>query len=249
MAVSSSSTDEVLKSLFYFIKDTVFPSYGFVQAVLNEPLSSEPGAPKIYFAENPRWTYVDETSYPITIKDNGSTVSSSNYTILYLQGQVQFADSYTIQGEIRADYYYDIVDIIEGFPESLEADQTDLPVVAIDVSGRTLGPLSLGQGKFINDMFDIDIFARNNKERDKIADAIEESFDIPLPIIDFSTALPLNDDGSKNTSYDADTQLKSRYPFANTGVIPIHMPEEPSRRRYRKRVSTTINHNRKLVGS
>lgn len=208
-------------SLQHWIKDVVIPMK-WVEKVVNASLtfSAEKGKYEAeiqwlpsFLDEGRGWVFfepagsgtcvvsdipVTEQSTRVTVKNEvGATISSSLYTINYLDGTIALPGgaTTTIQGTpTTVDFVQYYVSIIDGWPGT---EPPSPPIVAIEIKGYDKRPFQLGGGRKSVRNVAIDIFATSSAERDDLTEFLHDAiYNRHIPVFDFRDGEPLAYDGT-----------------------------------------------------
>jgi len=217
-----SESREIDLSMLYYVKDVVLPFGGWVSEKNRAPLSRI-GTSRIYSSGIKWWTYSSQATYPVHVYDGVSEIPDNKYVIDYLNGRVTIDVTYSISSQISATFSYDTAHVHDSWDSAV--DDSASPVVFIDFMTSRVTPLCLGKSKMVKRDYRIDIRSTDEEICQSIADSVEQGFDFVLPIIDFSSAMPLKSDGTKNPSFDLSSQLISNYSFANVSNSKVRVPE------------------------
>ncbi len=203
------------------------------------------------------WVYyvptgVTGVNYPVVIADDGGTISSANYSINYLKGEVTFS-SYTPTGTVTATFA-NLHHTIRLSGESLyDLERLALPKIVIDEVSSDPEPLQLGGGSYVMLDFTIQIYQYHRQAYlaepfcSEVADTIVRGItDEPIPIIDYSTYFPLTHSGNRVSSYDRVTQRDGYYAvdfgrgrITNRKIVVPNDPKGLARRQINFRLMVT----------
>jgi hypothetical protein len=213
-------------SLQHWIKDVVIPMK-WVEKVVNASLTFNPEK-AVYEAEvqwlpsfldeGRGWVFFDpagsgtcvvsdipaaEQSTRVTVKNEvGATISSSLYTINYLDGTIALPGgaTTTIQGTpTTVDFYQYYVSVVDGWPGT---EPPEPPIVAVEMKGYDKRPFQLGGGRKSVRMCTIDVFATSSAERDDLTEFLHDAiYNRHIPVFDFRDGEPLAYDGTYNPTW------------------------------------------------
>ncbi len=143
----------------------------------------------------------EQTTRLTVFNESGGTISSSNYTVNYLDGALTTPGVTTtpegVPTTINFTQYY--VSVIDGWPGT---NPPELPVVAVEMIGYDKQPFQLGGGRKAVRKGAIHIFATSSAERDDLTEFLFDAiFNRHIPVIDFRDGEPLNYDGTFNTTF------------------------------------------------
>ena len=163
---------------------------------------------RAFKATNANWVYFVD-AYTVTIKKNGFDIDPNDYSINYRLGMIIFTKAYAgtldTTDLITADYYYLTVGVIDGYPYDLlnnsNAEDEQLPVVAVEYLDGVPVPYELGGTRQKVRSFSIHILGASDSERDDLAGLIANSLEYSVPVTDYRGGMPLNFDGTKNSSF------------------------------------------------
>ena len=185
-------------------------------------------------------------TYPPVIYDGGVSVNPANYTIHYQYGEVTFSTPPT--GAVTADFamlYYSVLD-----QDDLLFDRKDAPfsyIVIRNLTCREEG-LQLAGGVYQNFDFILEIASYYRKSptvararTDDLVEMLKRGLKY-IPIIDYTTNLPLDADGDRVTAYNRVTQDDNkRYSLIEQSVVDMEIPSyEDTREIAQHSVSFTL---------
>lgn len=212
-------------SLQHWIKGALIP-LKWVETVTNVPLTFNSDKQRFeaeivwlpnFLDEGRGWVYFDAVgtnscvlnSIPKTeqttrievFNESGSTISSSNYTVNYIEGAIVASGGTTtpqgVPTTINFAQYY--VSTIDGWPGT---SPPELPVVAVEMTDYDKRPFQLGGGRKAVRNAAIHVFATSSSERDDLTEFLFDAlYNRHIPVIDFRDGEPLNYDGTYNTTF------------------------------------------------
>jgi len=225
-------------SLYYHLKN-LFVDQGYIAQSKNEELTLLDG--KTYQASNDDWVYQNASKYPVTVYDNNIEVDPINYTRNFIKGTITFNDTYTIQGTITADYYYNQIHIRDAYPPKESFSVSDLPMAVIIPGQVPREGAFLGSTAYWNRYnYDIDFFGRTNSEMQDVTDDIESWLlhNTLIHQLNFASGFPLLDTGEINTLYSSGVE----YSLYRRDVISVPFIAEGATEveRYRTAISFVL---------
>lgn len=149
-------------------------------------------------------------SQPVQVYINGTLQSSSTYTVNYNQGIVKLGIKLTSSDVVEVSYYFCPVSLYDNSQNPNTNNAFKYPAVAIYEHNRHDVPYELGSSIRLKlPQWNIDIWSERGGERDDITDLIVEMIEEEeLPIIDYNIAFPVSLDGTLNTSFNYEGQIK-----------------------------------------
>lgn len=202
-------------NMYYIIKEKVLPLNGYVGRFSEtvtagtqetDPVTGLQVTP--YKATNNDWVYFnpDVTNPALTGLLTAPILSVSGAVAWtdYLQGIVYYSGVTVNSIDITYDYY--TVYVQDGYPDYFDdiKDWSDIrvPLVTVEYLRRRNKPFEIG-GRFEQDrIFNIDVIANSDAQRDDIADVIEDSLRYSYNnTIDYSAGFPIYFNGDKNPSF------------------------------------------------
>jgi hypothetical protein len=160
---------------------------------------------------------VPEQSNRITVYENGTPLSASEYMIDYIDGRIITTRKLT-NPTITYDWY--LISLVDEWA-TIEASKP--PVVVIDMHGVDKAGYQLGGGKKSTRKVDFHIFAGGTAERNDIAEAIYDSLYLRSCLLqDFPNGSPLDYDGTfygRRSKTNKLTYLYNRTPVSNTSRL------------------------------
>lgn len=143
------------------------------------------------------------TTGNVIIKKN-DVVVPSGFTLNYESGGVVFSSTNISSDIIKLTYSPCSVNVVEAFPE----DEIVLPTVSIENETISERPFEIGSSstKDMRLWFYIDVFAKRSGQRTDLIDILKNYFDNDIPVYNYNSGFPINSDGTKNDSFDAETQ-------------------------------------------
>ncbi len=257
-------------SLQHWIKGALIP-LKWVETVTNVPLNFNSDKQRFeaeiiwlpnFLDEGRGWVYFDavgtkscvlnsipkteQTSRITVFNESGATISSSNYTVNYIDGAI-IASGVTTTPEgvpttINFTQYY--VSTIDGWPGTTPPE---LPLVAVEMLSYDKQPFQLGGGRKAVRNCAIHIFATSSAERDDLTEFLYDAlFNRHIPVIDFREGEPLNYDGTFNTTFSGtllqlSTNDDSLFYFRDVKATNINARQDfGDLNRWRSKVSFTM---------
>jgi len=257
-------------SLQHWIKGALIP-LKWVETVTNVPLVFNSDKQRFeaqiiwlpnFLDEGRGWVYFDAVgtkscvlnSIPTTeqttrltvFNEGGGTISSSNYTVNYIDGAIIASGVTTtpdgVPTTINFTQYY--VSTIDGWPGT---NPPELPIVAVEITDYDKQPFQLGGGRKAVRNAAIHIFATSSAERDDLTEFLYDAlFNRHIPVIDFRGGEPLNYDGTFNTTFSGtllqlNTNDDSLFYFRNVKATNINARQDWSDlNRWRSKLSFTM---------
>ena len=195
-------------SLVLYLREDAFPSRGWTANVTSELLQPyqniETGQFELgkFQAQYQNWVYysIGVSGVTVPAQITASPTQTQSY-INYPRGMVAFTQQ-PYPTTVTATYSYYIVNVIDGFPDLDNIESLQLPAVSVDLGPIRRNPLQIGGGFFVNRTFDLDVFARNDSERDQIVEVLDNALSYNFQILDFELAdYPLNFNGDRKSTY------------------------------------------------
>ena len=202
------------------------------------------------------WRYVDdptditEQQSSVTVYDQyDSVISGSNYMIDYVDGRVIFPTSTVIPATVT--YKWNYISVVD---EWLLLENSEVPIVVIDISGFSKEGFQLGAGKRVPRRVNLHVFASDTAERDDIMETLYDGLYLKsCPNQSFLKGTMLDWDGTFNTGYEyATISGSSALKFEDVQARSVSVPlfNIPNRNmimlsdvnRYRGRVNCTMFH-------
>ncbi len=256
-------------SLQHWIKGALLP-LKWVENVTNVPLNFNADKARFeadivwlpnFLDEGRGWVYFDvvstgscvlnsipstEQTTRITVfNEIGGTISSSNYTINYVDGAIVASGGTTtpegVPTTIEFVQYY--VSIIDGWPGTTPPEP---PIVAVELLNYDKQPFQLGGGRKSVRNGAIHVFATSSAERDDLTEFLFDAmYNRHIPVLDFRDGEPLNYDGTFNTTFSGtllqlDTNDDSLFYFSNVKATYINARQDWSDlNRWRSKITFT----------
>jgi hypothetical protein len=156
-------------------------------------------------------TGIPEQSIAVTVYEDGSALSPTEYMIDYVDGRVITTRQLT---NPTVTYYWNYVSLVD---EWAAVEASEPPVVVIDMSGVDKEGYQLGGGKKSIRKVDLHIFATDPSERNDLAEALYDALYLKSCLLqDFPNGSPLDYDG---TFYGRrDNSNKLTYLYNRTGI-------------------------------
>jgi hypothetical protein len=212
-------------SLQHWIKETLLPMK-WIENVVNCPLvyNADKGRFEAqiiwlpnFLGEGRGWVYFDpygedticvnsvpqteQTSRIKVYNESGVEITSSNYTINYLDGAI-IASGGTSTPEgvpTTVDFCQHYVSVIDGWPGT---NPPDTPVVAVEMGAYQKDGYQLGPGRKSSRNVTIHIYATSSAERDDLTEFLYDAFyNRNLVVLDYREGEPLNYDGTYNSNW------------------------------------------------
>lgn len=181
----------------------------------------------------------EQTQRIILYDDNLVTISGVNYLVDYVDGRIIMDTSLVVP--VYIDYHWNYVSVVDDWA-SIEAAEP--PVVSISVDNTTKKGFQIGAGKHVIREAQIDIFARNQAERNDITEVIYDGLYLKsAPVYEFPTGDVLDVDGTfygRKTTSNKLTSLFNRTTLNDIGILHGGMT-------FHKVVSKTVKTNPLLM--
>lgn len=255
-------------SLQHYLKGAILP-LKWVETVTNAPLTYNSDKQRFeaqivwlpnFLDEGRGWVYFDsvgtgacvlntipsteQTSRITVYNENSVAISSSNYTVNYIDGAI-IASGGTTTPEgtpTTIDFAQYYVSLVDGWPGTKPPDP---PVVAIEISSYDKRPFQLGGGRKAVRNGVIHVFATSSAERDDLTEFLYDAlYNRHLPALDFRQGEPLNYDGTFNTTFTSpilqlNTNDDSLFYFRNVKaeIINIRRGDWSDLNRWRSRIT------------
>lgn len=239
------------QSLVLYLREVAFPTRGWTFNVTNELLQpyTNPETNQMEYghfsAQYKNWTYYSSGVSGVTVPATFSPSTGVEY-INYVDGFVSYSGTVpTANQPPLATYSVNSVSVIDGYPEFDNFESYQLPIVAVDFEGLTREPLQIGGGYFMHRQYALEIFARDDSERDQMVQVLTDSLKYNFPVLNFEvTGYPLLFNGDRNTSYTRSTASQSGViNFARVTeltVKTIRVPDAIERMRHRSQVMINV---------
>lgn len=232
-------------SLTLYLREEAFPTRQWVINVSSEEL--QPYANTIdnqvevgkFQAAFDNWIYYSSGVSGVTVPAVISPSTNIEY-IDYENGIVSYTG--VLPTSVTATYSYGVVNVIDGFPDWEVLADTRLPVVAVQFETLTRAPFALGGGHFMDRVFNIDIFANSDSERDQVTQVIQDALKYQFPILTLETEAqqPLDFNGSRNVNYVRDTQVQRYARVTDLDVRNIRVPDQIQKFSHRALVTVRV---------
>jgi len=178
------------------------------------------------------WVYIDnygdttEQQNAITVYDNSSIISGSNYLIDYVDGRVIFSNNLIVPTSVTYKYFY--ISLVNEW-EDVEA--AGVPVVVIQLESFFKEGFQLGGGKRVSRRGHFHIFASNRAERDDLMELLYDGiYEKCCPNQVWPKGSMLDWDGTFNSDYVFELpQHNSNLHFRNVSATQINPPLVASR--------------------
>ena len=226
-------------SLYYYIKDSILVQNGYIYNRAGAILTQDVNDQLKYVSDINNWVYVDLVSYPVVVYDGGVVVDASNYTINFVDGNITFS-GYTPTGIVTADYSYDIYKMQVEWTDDI-FDRNDLPFILIESMPDYTEGFQIGGGKRQVLSYRIQVFDLSDPESKDITDLLDDYLDHYLPIINYNDGMPLNFDGSKNTSFSNVTQFQSNAESSTGSSTFIRTPTPTEKEEHRRQIMIDVD--------
>ena len=194
-----------------------------------------------FAAQYKNWTYYSSGVSGVTVPATLSTSTGLEY-INYVDGFVSFSGTIPATPP-TCTYSYNVVSVIDGFPELENFDQYQLPLIAVDFNQMSRKPMGIGGGFLVTRSYDLEIFANSDSERDQMIQVLHDSLQYNFAILNFEvTGYPLLFNGSINSAYlkspasTSGVRATARVLTWNSRVIRIPNAEE----RFKHRAIVTV---------
>lgn len=172
-----------------------------------------------------------EDNYIVVRDENGFVIPREQYRVDYRNGRIGHfypggdipPDKIATSGTpTTVDYKFHYVSLLDGWPE--DANPAPLPFIAVypDMQSPEV-PWQIGPGEKYNRKFIIDVFARNNGEKEDLLDGLRSALRKKhAPVLDFNrTGEPLTPRGMFNNdflhTFDVDGKQYQTYLTLNPG--------------------------------
>jgi hypothetical protein len=178
-----------------------------LQDVLSQTRVKEKAKTANFTTYNLKYTNV-QTKYPFTVYANGLEYNSGSYNVDYVNGAITFVTPLTSSDVIEVSYTYCPINI---YDETMSPQSSDFkyPAVSVYELDREDKAFELGNPKKeMHPTWVIEVLTERGGERNDITDDIMSFFEEgSIPIIDYNIAFPTNQDGSKNNSFNENSQI------------------------------------------
>jgi hypothetical protein len=185
-----------------------------------------------YYGEQDNWVW----TRPVAVYSNGNPVPSTDYRVDYLSGAVVFEYKLSPTDTIALYYSYNWADIVDEYPDEL----FEKPVIALLAGPSSYKPLELGGADQRVISYYAEVFALNVGQRDDLADELVELLRKDIYLVDYNYGFPIDEDGSKNKDFSADTQRIGLIEFANPEILPNPTNSDDENERTRVSVSFSV---------
>lgn len=217
-------------NVFYYLKDCVLPQNGYIYSETSFTLTQEAAGSLQFNSDIPNWFYNDLVSYPVHVYDNGSLVSSADYTVNFVGGFITFDSAPT--GPITADFSYDVYKFTLSWPEE-DLTRDKLPLIVLDLVDYNFSGLQVGGGRIYAYSFAMHVFENSDEEAQDVVDAILNKFTHYLPVIDFNQGTPLNNDGTLNSFYSSTGQYLGQAEILIESMSSVRLTDPVDREEHR----------------
>ncbi len=240
-------------NLYYLIKEVILPLNGYT-ANITETLS--PGVQEVnqdtgllvtpYQSSFPDWCYYnpDITNPALTglITTPILSVSGNLEHIDYLNGTIYYSG--TRNNTVDVTYSFYNVWVQDGYPEQYEEQYLTKtlrsPAVSIDFTKRKDYAQQVGGGYEQERIFNINILATSDPQRDDLMDILENSLRYPyFNTIDYRNGFPMDFNGDKGPLFNRNSRWKEIY-FQSSSSDIIRIPKAPDKLRHQGEISLNV---------
>lgn len=234
------------QSLILYLREDVFPTRGWTINIANELtqpyLNGETGEYERgkFQAQYKNWVYYSSGVSGVTVPATVSPSTGFEY-FDYINGVVSFSGTIPATPP-QVTYSYNVVSVIDGFPDVDNPESFQLPCVSVDLVNTSRKPAGLGGGFFVTRTFNLDVFANNDSEADQVTQAIQDGVAYRIPILNFEvTDYPLNENGDRKSTYTKATPgtsgVRVEARVLDLNVKTIRVPMAIGKFRYRRQVT------------
>lgn len=174
------------------------------------------------------WRYLDnigdvtEQEASVIVYDAvGSVIDANSYRIDYIDGRVIFPTTTVVPETIT--YKWNYVAVVD---EWVLIENSEVPIVVVDISGFTKKGFQLGGGKLVPRNVNLHVFASDTAERDDIMETLYDGLYLnSCPNQYFPSGTMLDWDGTFNDSYEYVTiSGSSSLKFQNIEARAVAVP-------------------------
>jgi len=196
-------------SIFHYIKNIALPQMGYTYDVTEDTLEEVTVGSNVYSFGYSNIAYCDPSGRidpsGVNIYDVDRLLDHGEYSVNYIENTVTL--NAEPSGSVTADYKAHAITVMDAFPTGEVFETADLPIVSVEIDESTDSPFAIGTNEnFWDILIFFDIFAINDGQRMDLRDCIQKSLKGSIPIIDFSSQVPLNYDGTINENFNLDNQ-------------------------------------------
>jgi len=142
----------------------------------------------------------------VKVYSDGDSLDRDSYRVNHIQGEIYF--DVAPSGSLTVDYHYIDAEVREGFPDDVQLETAELPVVSFEIEDETEKPFALGTSAgWQTSQCAIHILARTDREKKDLGNYIKTGFKF-LRLYDFKDAYILDEYGDVNPSFNAEQQFK-----------------------------------------
>ena len=181
--------------------------YHKLQEALSRSRSKEKVTSANFLTYNLKYNSI-QTNFPVTVYVNSAIQNTSNYSVDYINGIINFNTTLGSVDVVEVDYTYCPINI---YDESVSPQSADFkyPAIALYELNRSDGAYELGNArKELHPTWVIEVWAERGGERNDITDMVVDFFEEgDMRVIDYNIAFPTNADGTINNNYNEDNQI------------------------------------------
>lgn len=239
------------QSLILYLREDVFPTRGWTVNVTTElaqpyyNLETSQYENGKFQTQYKNWVYYATGVSGVTVPAVVSPSTGFEY-FDYVNGVVSFSGTLPSTPP-TVTYSYNVVSVIDGFPDVDNPQEFQLPLVAVDLMNMSRRPSSLGGGWFVTRTFNLDVFANSDSEADQLVQAMQDGLAYRFPILNFEvTDYPLNENGDRKSTYTKSTpttsgvRVEARITDLNVKTVRIPMATEKFKHRRLVTLETEI---------
>jgi hypothetical protein len=141
------------------------------------------------------------TTFDVVVYVDGE-IATSGYVVDYINGIIKFDSALSSSNIVKADYYYCPYRIYDE-SSSETTDNFKYPAIAIYEDETETEPYEIGTATTEKvKSYVVQVWSERGGERNDVTDSIVEILERSIPIIDYNAGFPVNNDGTKNMSFN-----------------------------------------------